>query len=174
MKSKTQALLLTLNVLAWLAFFGFIIKGGAILVSYGVSVRNPVGAKNLYMGWDLSALREYDFWHYSGVVYMRVLLLFLQAYIAFLVTKVLSKIKLANPFSIEVSNLMERISYFMLATWVVVMLHNSHIGWLAKTLPSMQENYISGEFIFLAGVVFVIAQVFKKGVEIQTENELTV
>jgi len=54
------------------------------------------------------------------------------------------------------------------------MLHNSHIGWLAKTLPSMQENYISGEFIFLAGVVFVIAQVFKKGVEIQTENELTV
>jgi hypothetical protein len=94
------------------------LKAGAILVSYGVSVRNPVGAKKLYMGWNLSALREYDFWHYSGVVYMRVLLLFLQAYIAFLVTKVLSKIKLANPFSIEVSNLMERISLF----------HAGHMG----------------------------------------------
>jgi hypothetical protein len=33
---------------------------------------------------------------------------------------------------------------------------------------------VSGETLFLAGVVFVIAQIFKKGVEIQSENELTI
>jgi hypothetical protein len=32
----------------------------------------------------------------------------------------------------------------------------------------------TGEFLFLAGIVFVIAQIFKRGIEIQTENELTV
>jgi hypothetical protein len=30
------------------------------------------------------------------------------------------------------------------------------------------------EFLFLGAIVFVIAQVFKKGVEIQSENELTI
>lgn len=33
---------------------------------------------------------------------------------------------------------------------------------------------MSAEFVFMAGVVFVMSQIFKKGVEIQTENELTV
>jgi hypothetical protein len=97
-----------------------------------------------------------------------------EAYIAFLVIKVLSKIKMANPFTLEVSNILERLSYTMLGTWIVAMLYNGHTKWLLKKLPGLAVNLISGEFIFLAGVVFVIAQIFKKGIEIQSENELTV
>jgi len=38
----------------------------------------------------------------------------------------------------------------------------------------MKGELISGEIHLLAGVIFVISQIFKKGVEIQSENELTV
>ncbi len=172
--SKTVAILTTMNVLAWITFFGLLVKAGAILFSYSVSIINPEGAKNLYMGLNLSNIKEYDFWHYTGIVSMLVAILLIEAYTAYLVTKVLSKIKMTNPFTVEVVSIMERISYFIFGTWVVVMLYDAQIGWLSKNVQGLEGHYISGEFIFLAGVVFVFSQIFKKGVEIQSENELTV
>jgi hypothetical protein len=174
MKTKTEKLLAVMNVLAWITFIGLMIKAGAILISYGVSVVNPEGAKNLYKGTNLYALRQFNFLHYTSNVSFMIAVLLSEAYIAFLVIKVLSKIKMANPFTLEVSNILERLSYTMLGTWIVAMLYNGHTKWLLKKLPGLAVNLISGEFIFLAGVVFVIAQIFKKGIEIQSENELTV
>jgi hypothetical protein len=109
---------------SWLALIGLIVKAGAILISYGVSIGNPVGAKNLYMGLNLYNLRQYDFWQYTGMVSLMVAILVLEAYIAFLVIKVLSKIKMANPFTNEVSKNLEKISYIILLTWVAVLLDN--------------------------------------------------
>lgn len=163
-----------MNVLSWVVFLGLLVKAGAILISYGVSVGNPAGAKNLYMGLDLYAIRQFNFWHYTGTVALMSALLVLEAYIAFLVIKVLSRIKLTNPFTMEVSKTLERISYIILLAWATAMLFNAHATWLSKRIQGLQENLVSGEFILLAGVVFVISQIFKKGVEIQSENELTV
>ncbi|HEU0064405.1 MAG TPA: DUF2975 domain-containing protein, partial [Flavisolibacter sp.] len=153
---------------------GLMIKAGAILISYGVSIWNPEGAKNLYMGQNLYNLRQYNFFHYTLMVSFMVALLVLEAYIAYLVIRVLSRIKLANPFTFEVSGLIQKISYFIFGTWIMGMLYNAHTIWLLKRIAGFQENMISGEFIFLAGVVFVFSQIFKKGVELQSENELTV
>jgi hypothetical protein len=98
----------------------------------------------------------------------------LEAYIAYLVIKVLSKIKLSNPFTLEVVNILEKISYFMFGTWMVAGLYYVYTKWLSKEITGLPENLVSGEFIFLAGIVFVFSQIFKRGVEIQSENELTV
>lgn len=163
-----------MNVLAWVTFIGLLIKAGAILISYGVSITNPEGAKDLYLGVNLYTLRQLNFWQYTLLVSFMIALELLKSYIAFLVIKVLSKIKLANPFTIEISNLLERISYFIFGTWIIAVLYNAHTRWLVKRIAGVPENLISEEFIFLAGVVFVFAQIFKKGVEIQSENELTV
>ena len=103
-----------------------------------------------------------------------VVILVLEAMVAYVVARVLSKIKMANPFTIEVSKKLEKVSYLLLMTWVAAMFYNGHEQWLSKQIPGLQQNLISTEFLFLAGVIFVFAQIFKKGVEIQTENELTV
>ena len=172
--SKTVAILTTMNVLAWITFFGLLVKAGAILFSFSVSIVNPEAAKNLYMDLNLSNIREYDFWHYTGIVSLLVAILLIEAYTAYLVTKVLSKIKMTNPFTVEVVTIMERISYFIFGTWVVVIIYDAQIGWLSKNVQGLEGHYISGEFILLAGVVFVFSQIFKKGVEIQSENDLTI
>jgi len=174
MKTRTDSILVAMNVLAWLAVCGFITKASALLISFIVSINNPAGAKNMYMGLDFAAIRQYDFWEYAGTVIMMVAIVLLEAYIAFLVTKALSKIKLTKPFTPEVSKVLEQISAVMLLTWVAAMIYNGHQAWLAKNIAGLQTNYIPGEFILMAGVVFVLAQIFKKGVELQTENELTV
>ena len=174
MKIKTEQILAVMNVLAWLAFIGLAIQAGAILISYGVSTVNPVGAKDLYRGLNLYSIRQFNFWHYTITVAFMVALCVLKSLIAWLVIKLLSKIKLASPFTVEVAALMERISYFILVLWVTAMVYDLHLSWLAKQIAGLEGNFVSGDFILLAGVVFVMAQIFKKGIEIQSENELTV
>lgn len=74
----------------------------------------------------------------------------------------------------DVAMRLEKISIIAFGTWVVTMLSNAHTGWLLKLTGELHGNWLSGEFIFMVGIVFIVSQVFKRGVEIQSENELTV
>jgi len=173
-KTKTAQILAVMRILAWVAFFGLCIEAGAIVISYGVSCVNPEGAKNLYKGLNLYNLRQYNFWHYTLTVSFMVALSLMKAYVSFLVVKALSKINMTNPFKVEVAQTLEKMSYYIFGTWFVAMLSNAHVGWLLNRTGELQSNFVSGEFIFLAGVVFIISQIFKRGIEIQSENDLTV
>lgn len=173
-KSRTEKILAVMYVLAWLAFVGLIVEAGAILISFGVSIANPVAAKDLYKKMNLYGLRQYNFFYYTVKIAMMIAVLVLEAYTAWLVIKILSKIKLADPFTIEVAKILERISIFIMITWIVDSLHIAYTGWLSKGLSGLQDGLELNSFIFLAGIVFVIAQIFKKGVEIQSENDLTI
>ena len=62
----------------------------------------------------------------------------------------------------------------LILAWGAIILYNGQLKWLSKQVAGLQDRSLSAELIFYAGLVFVIAQIFKKGVEIQTENELTV
>src|SRR5678816_921184 len=48
MKPKTKTLLSFLHILSWIAFVGLAIKAGSFLISYIVSIKNPVASKDLY------------------------------------------------------------------------------------------------------------------------------
>jgi len=174
MKISTPKILMILQVLAIILMAGIIIKAGAITISYVVSISNPVGAKNLYEGWNLSSIHQFDFWHYTGAISLMVSSLAFEAYAAYLVAKVLSKIKLETPFTVETAGLLEKISYVTLMVWVVGMVYNNHMRWVMKKVVVAEPKLFSSEFILLAGLVFVFAQIFKRGVELQSENDLTV
>jgi len=173
-KTRTFQILTVMRILAWVAFVGFMIEGGAVLVSYVVSVVNPDAAKNLYKGLDLYSLRQFNGWHYTGTVSFIVALSLMKAYVSYLVIKTLSKMNLSNPFTMEVSKKMEKISYVLFEIWIVSMAKNAHTGWLLKATGEVQGEWVNGDFILMAGLVFVLSQIFKRGVEIQSENELTV
>lgn len=173
-QTKTEQILSVMHILAWVAFVGFSIEAGAILFSYGVSIVNPESAKNLYRGLNLYNLRQLNFWHYTSAVSFMVALPAVKSGVWYLVIKTVSKINLANPFTMEVAGKLERISYMLFSTWVIGMLSSAHTAWLMKVTGEVHGSWVSGEFIFMAGLVFIISQVFKRGVEIQSENELTV
>ena len=174
MKTKTERILTAMNIVCWIAFIGLCIQAGGILVSYGVSTANPGAAKHLFDKLDLYNLEQFDFWHYTLIIFFKAAIYALEAYVAYLLIKVLSTIKLSNPFTMEVAVMLEKISYFLFGTWVIAIFYSLHITWLAERVAGLDKNYNSEEFIFMAAVVFVISQIFKKGVEIQSENELTV
>ncbi|MCF6406364.1 DUF2975 domain-containing protein [Chitinophaga filiformis] len=174
MKTKPEKVLRTLNMVAWVGFVVLAIRAGALLTSYGVSIFNPAATKNLYMGLDLSPLREHSFWHYTSMILLKIAFYVLEAYVAYLLISVLSKIRMKNPFTMEVANNLVRMSNVITAAWIVAVIHNWYVGWLSFDIAGLKLNVIPLEFIFVSGVLFVIAQIFKKGVELQTENELTV
>jgi hypothetical protein len=163
-----------MQILAWVAFIGFGIKAGAILISFGISFFNPEAAKNLYKGLDVYELRSISFWYYVQTVSFLVAIPMLKAHASYLVIQTLSKFNLKNPFTMEVVKKLESISYILLGTWVVTILSNAHTRWIEKMTGAFYGTYESGEFIFIVGLVYIFSQVFKRGVEIQSENELTI
>jgi len=173
-KTKTGQILTVIYILAWVAFIGFMIEAGAILISFGVSCINPEGARDLYKGLNLQELRHFNFWYYSQRVFLIALFPILKSYILYTLIKIVSKINLANPFTIEVANKLETISLVLFGTWIVALINSVHSGWLLEVTGKHYGNEVTGEFLFMAGLVFIISQIFKRGVEIQSENELTV
>ncbi|CAM4209140.1 DUF2975 domain-containing protein [Aquirufa beregesia] len=170
MKTKTASILATMNVLSWIAYIGISIKCGAIIFTYVLSLFNEQVAKDLYQGLNLYDLKNESFLHYSLIVGITAGLLALKAYVAHLVIKVLSKINLKSPFDMEVALQMEKISIMILYLWLISL--GARIYQEILDLPNMDWN--GGEALFLSGLIFLFAQIFKKGVEIQAENDLTV
>lgn len=177
MKTKTETILKVMHVLAWIAFIGLSIEAGAILTAYGVSWFNPIAAKDLYRGMSLYDLSQYDFWLYTQMVSYIVALLVVKAFAVYLIIKIMMKVKLQNPFTVEIANRLETISYVLFGGVVISIICQVQVGWLQKHVRDFHISWIgenAGEFIFMAGLVFIISQVFKRGVELQSENELTV
>ncbi|QIL76667.1 DUF2975 domain-containing protein [Hymenobacter sp. HDW8] len=175
METKDKFILNTVHVVFWVIFIGLCIKSMALLIALLVSLFvNPEGARNLYSELDLYTLYQLDTRHYVSVVSFMIVLSGLKAYIAYLVIKIFSRFDFTRPFDANVSLLITEISHVALRTGVVALVANGYSDWLIKKGVAVQQDWGSSEFLFLAGVLFIVAQVFKRGVEFQAENELTV
>lgn len=177
MKTRTETVLTVMHVLAWIAFIGLAIETGAMLVSFGVSWFNPVAAKDLYQGTNLYDLSQYNYWLYCQMVSYIIALMAAKAYVVYLIIKILMKVKLQTPFTLETAKRLETISYVLFSGLIISLISQAQANWLEKQVQDFNVNWIgenAGEFLFVAGLVFIISQVFKRGVELQSENELTV
>ncbi len=173
-KTRTEQILKIMLILTWIAFIGLLIEAGAILVSYLVSWANPEAAKDLYQGLDWYPLRQLNFWYYTQAISFKIALPIMKALMCFWLIKILSKVNLKIPFSPQVVRGLERISYALLGVCLVAVFNNLHVAWLAKKTGIILGEFPFEEFLFVAGLVFILSQVFKRGVEIQSENELTI
>lgn len=173
-QTKTGQILTIMHILTWVVFIGLLIETGAILFSYGASYINPEAANDLYGNVNLYNLRQYDFYYYSALVSFMVVVSGMKAYLSYLVIKILARVNLQNPFIMEVAKKIETISHVLLGIWIVSILYNVQGSWLSKRTDEYIETWNAGAFLFMAGLVFIISQIFKRGVEIQAENELIV
>jgi Protein of unknown function (DUF2975) len=179
MKPKTKWMLGAMQFIAWIIFIGLCIKTGAMMFSFFISLaKNPEATKNLYESLDLSDLYQYSIGQYVVFVSIIIVLSASKAHLFYLIIRIFSKINLIHPFSKAVSSLISTIGYVALGIGIVTVLTFSYRDWLANqgvSFPDLQA-YLGGgaEYLLLGGIIFMISEVFKRGIEIQTENELTV
>lgn len=173
-KSRARLMLNIMYVLVWVAFLALMVESGAILFSYAITCVNPEASRNLYDGLNLYALYQISFFNYSVSALLMAAVPALKAYVCYLVIKIVSKVKLENPFQAGVAGMLERISMVLLWMLAAAVTYNIHTAWVYNELRPLQPDASASEYLFMAGLVYVISQVYKRGVEIQSENELTV
>lgn len=177
-KWETQPVLMLLTIVIWSIFIGLCIKGGSLLFTSVYSLFSPSVAKDLYKGLDLSVFREWHTGYYIVAVSLLIGISASKAYIFFLVIRVFLKIDLVHPFSKEVSILISNIGKVTVQVGVLTIIAASYFVWLSsKTFHSpLTSGFLSGsaEYLIMGAVIYAIAMVFKRGVEIQADNDLTV
>ncbi len=173
--TSTTVILRIMNVLFWIVFIGLCIKTGALLTSLVVGLYKPEATKNLYMGLNLTDLLNYDKVHYILTMSLVIAITGMKAFIAYIVVKVSMQFNLVKPFSEKILSFINLLSYMALFTGILAHLARNYTrGIMHKQNINVPIEWNEGEILFFAGIIFIIAQVFKKGIELQTENDLTV
>lgn len=167
-----------LLIVAWIIFVGLCIEAGGLLVNFIFSVYKPEFVQNLYQKLDLSYLYNINQWAFFGMYSFVLTISILKAFLFYIVVNLLSRLNLAKPFSSTVAGQITQISYFTLLIGLVSyaarhtaeILH--HRGFEIGVLNQFWGD--SQAYIFMAAIIYMIAAIFSRGVEIQKENDLTV
>ena len=102
----------------------------------------------------------------------------MKSYLFYLVIRLLSKLNLSKPFNSFVSVQITQISYYTFSIGILSYVARQtaknlqHHGYVIDNLNGFWAD--SQAFILMAAVIYVIATIFKKGVELQNESNLTV
>lgn len=168
----------TLNVISWVVFIGFCIQTGALIFNYIFSLFRPVATQNLHLKLNLSAIYEQSLAIYSFLFSFIIALSALKAFVFYLVIKLFMKLNLVKPFSVEVEELISKISYFAFSIALISYISHQYAkGLIHKGFDvGVIERYWNdnGAYLMMAAILFIIAQIFRKGIELQNENDLTV
>ncbi len=167
-----------LYIIAWIIFVGLSIEAGGLLVNFFFSMFKPEFVQNLYQKLDLTAMYTNSkllfFGTYSFILFIAVL----KASLFYIVIRLMHKIDLKKPFSAFVARQIILLSYYTLFIGVLSFIAReitkniSHYGFATHNLNQFWED--SQAFILMGAVIYIIATIFKKGVDIQDENDLTV
>jgi len=177
MKNQTRAIFNVMNVIIWIVFIGLCIRTGAMVFAMIITLALGLQeTQGFYydIGINLQSLYEFDRIHHFAVYSLHIFFSALQAHIAYLAVRVFMQLKIDRPFSEAITSLISRISYVALGAGVLAMAAEGYTSWLNKRGVIFNNDWNGSEFLFLAGIIFVLAQVFKRGTELQAENELTV
>lgn len=171
---KTSQILSIAKFIFWIIFIGLLIKAGTLLFNFGMSFYTPKSAQNLYLGLDLFELLNQNTNQFVAVFSLFISVIIMQAYVAYLIIKIATISHLKNPFTETVAQLINRISYMGFSIGIISGISSRYCDRLIQKGTEIPLDWHSKEFIFFAGIIFIISKVFQKGIELQRESELTI
>ncbi len=181
-KISTELKLKILYILSWIVFIGLCIEaGGFIFNTLFTSFFNPIGANYFWKEIDLSDLYKFDSGYFCVIGFLMSLVTILKAILFYLIVKLLhdKKLDLSQPFTHEFRHFIIIASYLSVGIGMFSFWGAKHVEWFVAQgvkMPEIQVLKFGGAdvWFFMAITLYVIAQIFKKGIEIQTENDLTI
>lgn len=177
MKSKTEIILQVSKILALIGAIWYSILCGGQLLTLIASFINPDWAKRTYeVDLNVFSIREHSIAYYFYAMILTIGVTALKSLIWYVIFDLLSKLKLQAPFTINVEIKLERIAYLLFAVWLVGnFFWKIYTDYLTKSTGILLQTEKSGdEYLLMAGMIYIISQVFKRGIEIQEENDFTV
>lgn len=180
---STAVKLRILLILSWAIFIGVCIDAGTFLVSVIVGVVNPGVVRSVWL-WqniDLSALAANDRWHFITITSIIAIVGIIKALMFYLIIKVLhnKELDLDRPFTSNFGRFVFNLAYLSLFAGLFSYWGVRYIEWVAdpnNIIPAVSTLRLGSAdvWLFMGVVLLVIAQIFKRGIELQSENDLTV
>ena len=167
-----------LYIVAWLIFVGLSIEAGGLIVNFFFSLYEPEFVQNLYQKLDLIEMYKDSKMAFFGIYSFILIIAMLKAYLFYIVIRLMHKMDLKKPFSDFVASQISQISYYTLSIGLLSYIARQmvknlmHHGFVPENLNQFWTD--SQAFIIMGAVIYIIATIFRKGVAIQTENDLTV
>lgn len=175
-----------LNVLAWCIFIGLCIKAGAFIFNtLFVLLYNPAGATKFYQsqGTDinLASLYNYSQLRFVTVTSLMIIIAVLKATLFYLIVNLFhkKKLNLSHPFNEFVGGYLFKIAYLAIGIALFCFWGANVIFGIEKLKIAIPPIQIFGfnaavEWLFMGMILLIFAKIFKKGIELQSENDLTV
>jgi hypothetical protein len=167
-----------LYVIAWIIFVGLSIEAGGLVVNFVFHLYDPEIIENLYQNLDLIELYKNSQSTFYNVYSFIITISILKAVLFYTVIAMMHKMNLSKPFSNLVEKKISMISYYALSIGLLSYIANQVVKNLnhRSMIPDSFNQFFgdSEGFILMGAVIYIIAQVFKTGVKLQEENDLTV
>lgn len=167
-----------LYIVAWLIFVGLSIEAGGLIVNFFFSLFKPEFVQNLYQKLDLTVMYKDSRLAFFGIYSFILTISILKAFLFYIVVRLMHKMDLSKPFNPFVARQISQISYYTLSigffSYIARQLVKNlkHHGLVVDNINQFWGD--SQAFILMGAVIYIIATIFKKGVELQNENDLTV
>lgn len=181
-KIGPKKILALLQILAWIIFIGVCIEaGGIIFNTCYVFFFNEAAVHQFWMNIDLSALFLFDKGHFLVIALFMGIVAVLKAIMFYLILQLFfnKSFDFSNPFNWILGKFLSLQAYLALGIGLFSACGLNYAEWLnnkSLLIPSIHHLKLGGAdvWLFMAIILLVIAQIFKRGIEIQTENDLTV
>lgn len=178
MSKKSNFIYNGLKIIVWIIFIGLCIESGGLIVNFIFSQIKPEFIQNLYQKLDLSEMYDRSKWAFYSMYGFALLISILKVLLFYAVIQLTLKLDLKNPFNNLVSLQINRISYFTLSIGLLSYIARQTAKNLSQhgyNLDALNQFWVDSQaFILMAAIIYIIAIIFSKGIEIQKENDLTV
>ncbi|WP_159634635.1 DUF2975 domain-containing protein [Sphingobacterium composti Ten et al. 2007 non Yoo et al. 2007] len=178
MKTKNNLLWKNLiHIICWLIFIGCCIQAGGLLYSYIFSLFEPTYLNEHYLRLDLSKIYNENKTMYSLVAIVLIVTSATKALIFYYVLKLYKFFELEKPFTKTILNILIKITYctafigILLIVIKHVLKNFSEKGYEFNLIVEFLED--GSTYIGIYIVLTVITWIFKKGIKLQTDNDLT-
>ena len=179
--TKTRIFLTLLYIIAWIIFVGLSIEAGGFITNAVFVLAKPETVPYLWQQVDLRDLLQYGRGFFFTLVTIISVVTVLKAILFYLIISILhnKELNIEQPFTFIAQRFIVRIASLSLLIGLFSILGAKGVDWLSEQsvqMPDLQALHLSGAdvWIFMSLALFVVAYIFKKGIVLQAEQDLTV
>lgn len=177
----TKWILGLMNVLSWIFFVALCFVTGSFLVTTILIMSRPDLIPVLWKEVDLTNLYWYNKNQFMIMNLIIILISGLEAFLFYRIIVLLNtpKLNINKPFTLAFGNFILSSAFLILTIGFLCLLGRKYRDWIVSKgveLPDVEVMRLAGAdvWIFMSVFLFFLGMIFRKAIEIQNENELTV
>jgi hypothetical protein len=184
MSKRTDFAFKSFNVLAWIIFIGLCVETGGLIVNVIIALFvNPMASSRFWGNRNLYELYQFNQSYFITIVVLLIIVSTLKSILFYFIVNLFhkKKLNLNKPFNEQLGRSLFKIGYLALGIGLFSWWGNNFSKWIKMVgqidLTQTFENIKfegADVWLFMAIILLIFGMIFKKGIELQSENDLTV